>query len=76
METERGIVVTQKEIDDFFSDIRCGNVRNEKGLTDLQKAVIVQAYEKGYNKEATAKKLNVSEKRMRSYYDEYKRTHK
>lgn len=73
METNRGIEVTDENLQEFFSDIRCGNIRNEVALTEFQKAVIVQAYEKGYHKGATAKKLNISDKKMRSYYDDYKR---
>ena len=72
METSKGITVTQEEVDSFFSDIRTGNpIYGE--LNDFQKAVIIQAYEKGYNKESTARKLGINPKRMKSYYDEYAR---
>lgn len=76
METSKGITVDQKALDEFFADIKCGNPRNEKELTDFQKAAIVMAYENGYNKDATSKKLKVSDKRMRAYYEEYKKGRK
>lgn len=72
METRSGITVTQEEVDSFFTDIRTGNPLYGE-LTDFQKAVIIQAYEKGYNKEQVSKKLGVSTKRMKTYYEEYKK---
>lgn len=73
METVKGVSVSQEEIDSFFSDIKCGHIKIEKELTDFQKSIIVLSYEKGYNKEETSKKLGISEKRMRVYYEEYKK---
>ena len=72
METSKGITVTQEEVDSFFSDIRTGNPLYGE-LTDFQKAVIIQAYEKGYNKEETARKLGINPKRMKAYFEEYSR---
>ena len=72
METSKGITVSQEDIDSFFTDIRHTYVKNDVVLTDFQKQVIIQAYLKGYNKEQTAKKLNIDTKRMKSFYEEYK----
>jgi transposase len=73
METRSGITVTQEEVDSFFTDIRLAYAKPDRELTEFQKQVTIQAYECGYNKEQVSKKLGVSTKRMKTYYEEYKK---
>lgn len=72
METGKGITVRQEDIDSFFDDVRKSYVKKEKELTEREKQIIIHAYENGYNKEQTAKKLGVDTKKMKSFYEEYK----
>lgn len=73
METERGITIKKEDIDAFFSDVRRAYAKPDRELTEFQKQVTIQAYECGYNKEQVSKKLGVSTKRMKTYYEEYKK---
>ena len=61
------------EVEEFFQGMTAhGNRRKE--YTDLEKKIIVKAYEEGYNLEKTATKLKTNTKKMRRFYDEYKRS--
>jgi transposase len=73
METEQGITIKKEDIDAFFTDVRRAYEKPDRELTEFQKQVTIQAYECGYNKEQVSKKLGVSTKRMKTYYEEYKK---
>lgn len=64
------IEVTQEQIDEFFKGMRqMGTPIRE--YTEFDKKIIITAYEKGYNKEETARKLRTNTKRMKRFWIDY-----
>jgi hypothetical protein len=76
MESGKGVIITDEDLGAFFADMRKGNNPGPYDLTEFQKKATIVAYEQKYNKEDVAKKLGINVKKMKSYYEEYKRGQK
>lgn len=65
MEFGKPVIVS---VEDFFKDMKpIGSGRNRE-YTEMEQNVIRAAYEKGYNKEETARRLKTSPKDMKRWY--------
>lgn len=64
------IEVTQEQVDDFFKDMRQAGYPL-KEYSEFEQKVIITAYEKGYNKDETARRLKTNVKKMKRFWLDY-----
>jgi len=72
MEFGKPIVVDQEKIKDFFKDMVPNN-QYRRTYSDIEKQIIITAFEEGYNKDDVARKLHTDVRIMKRWYAEYKK---
>lgn len=71
MQHGKPIIVTEEEVEEFFKDVRIRTRKISREYTELEKKIIIEAYEKKYVLTHVAEKLHTSMRKMSNFYENY-----
>jgi len=76
MKKDNSIILTENDIEGFFVDLKPKSRPNERQYTDIEKKIIIKAYEGNYSLAVVSNRLHTSPRKMKVFYQEYLRNKK